>query len=76
LYISSPTDFINIEKSDEFKWLFYMDKPLSTPIEFYPNHFVEGRLGANHIFTILKRISERMNYPAENISFSLKNGIQ
>lgn len=72
LYKFSPTEFIKIEKSDEFKWLFDANKPLSNPLEFSNGHYVEGRLGANHIITILRRLAERINYPSENIQFSIK----
>jgi uncharacterized protein with ParB-like and HNH nuclease domain len=73
LYKFSPTEFIKIEKSNEFKWLFEIDKELPNAIEFVDGHFIEVGLSANHILRILKRISERMNYPAESIVFSLKN---
>lgn len=73
LYKFSPTEFIKIEKSDEFKWLFEIDKELLNAIEFVEGHFIEVGLSANHIIRILKRICERMNYPAESIIFSLKN---
>lgn len=73
LYNFSPTEFIKIEKSDEFKWLFEIDKELPNAIEFVEGHFIEVGLSANHIVRILKRICERMNYPAESIVFSLKN---
>jgi len=73
LYQFSPTEFINIEKSDEFKWLFEIDKSLPNAIEFYEGHFIEVGLSANHIIRILKRISERMDYSTEKIQFSLKN---
>jgi uncharacterized protein with ParB-like and HNH nuclease domain len=73
LYKFSPTEFIKIEKSDEFKWLFEIDKELPNAIEFVEGHFIEVGLSANHIVRILKRICERMNYPAESIVFSLKN---
>ncbi len=76
LYEFSPTEFINIEKSDEFKWLFDINKPLANPLEFYPNHFVEGRLGSNAIFNICRRIAEKMNYQLEDISFSIKNIVE
>jgi len=73
LYKFSPTEFIKIEKNDEFKWLFGIYKDLPNAIEFIEGHFIEVGLSANHIVRILKRICERMNYPAESIIFSLKN---
>jgi uncharacterized protein with ParB-like and HNH nuclease domain len=73
LYTFSPTEFIKIETSDEFKWLFEIDKKLSNALEFADGHFMEVGLSANHIIRILKRICERMNYPADSIVFSLKN---
>jgi hypothetical protein len=53
--------------------LFEVDKKLSNALEFADGHFMEVGLSANHIIRILKRICERMNYPAEGIIFSLKN---
>jgi uncharacterized protein with ParB-like and HNH nuclease domain len=73
LYKFSPTEFSNIEKSDEFKWLFEIDKTLPNALEFIEGHFIEVGLSSNHIVRILKRLCERMDYPAENIQFSLKN---
>lgn len=73
LYKFSPTEFIKVETSDEFKWLFEVDKKLPNALEFADGHFMEVGLSANHIIRILKRICERMNYPADSIVFSLKN---
>ncbi len=73
LYTFSPTEFIQIEKSNEFKRWFEINKELPNAIEFIEGHFIEVDLSANHIVRILKRICERMNYPAESIIFSLKN---
>ncbi|MFH1632313.1 MAG: DUF262 domain-containing protein [bacterium] len=73
LYKFSPTEFVNIEKSDEFKWLFELDKSLPNALEFIEGHFIEVGLSSNHIVRILKRLCERMNYSPENIQFSLKN---
>jgi len=73
LHDFSPTQFLEIQSSQEFKWYFDMEKPLRHPMEFMPDKFVEGNISANGVISFLSKICERMNYPAENISFSIKN---
>ncbi|HMS31940.1 MAG TPA: DUF262 domain-containing HNH endonuclease family protein [Candidatus Saccharibacteria bacterium] len=72
LYDFSPTQFQEIQKSEEFKWYFDINKPLRSPLEFSTSKFVEGGMSANSIVNFLGKISERINYPLENISFSIK----
>lgn len=72
LYNFSPTQFHEIQNSEEFKWYFNVDKPLRHPQEFFPNKFVEGNISANALISFLFKVCERLNYPAENISFSIK----
>ncbi len=72
LYDYSPTQFLEIQNSEEFKWNFNVEKPLRHPLEFTPNKFVEGNISANGIIFFLFKVCERMNYPAEKISFSIK----
>ena len=73
LHDFSPTQFSEIQNSQEFKWYFDVNKPLRSSLEFSPSKFVEGGMSANSIVSFLSKISERMNYPIENISFSIKN---
>ncbi len=73
LHDFSPTQFSDIQKSQEFKWYFDVNKPLRSSLEFSPLKFVEGGMSANSIVNFLSKISERINYPLENISFSIKN---
>lgn len=73
LHDFSPTQFLEIQNSQEFKWYFDKKKPLRHPIEFMPNKFVEGNISANGIITFLSKVCKRLNYPAENISFSIKD---
>jgi len=73
LHDFSPTQFLEIQNSQEFKWYFDNEKPLRHPMEFMPNKFVEGNISANGVIAFLSKICERLNYPAENISFSIKN---
>lgn len=72
LHDYSPTQFLEIQNSEEFKWNFNIEKPLRNPLEFIPNRFVEGNISANGIISFLSKVCERLNYPAENISFSIK----
>ncbi len=71
LYNFSPTQFTQIQHSPEFKWHFNLEKPLKSPIEFLPGKYVEGNLSANGVIWFLAEIAERINYPPENIRFSL-----
>tara|TARA_Y100000310_G_C20656364_1_gene802183 strand:+ start:129 stop:2171 length:2043 start_codon:yes stop_codon:yes gene_type:complete len=73
LHDFSPTQFTEIQHSQEFKWYFDNTKPLRHPMEFMPDKFVEGNISANGVIAFLSKICERINYPAENISFSIKN---
>lgn len=73
LYEFSPTQFGEIQNNSEFKWYFDVNKPLRSSLEFSPSKFVEGGMSANSIVKFLSKISERMNYPLENITFSIKN---
>jgi uncharacterized protein with ParB-like and HNH nuclease domain len=73
LHDFSPTQFLEIQSSQEFKWYFDVDKPLRHPMEFISDKFVEGNISANGVIAFLSKICEKMNYPAENISFSIKN---
>ncbi len=73
LHDFSPTQFLEMQNSHEFKWYFDNQKPLRHPLEFMPNKFVEGSISANGVIAFLSKICERLNYPAENISFSIKN---
>lgn len=73
LHDFSPTQFSEIQNSQEFKWYFDINKPLRSSLEFSPSKFVEGGMSANSIVNFLSKISERMNYPLEKISFSIKN---
>lgn len=73
LYNFSPTVFVSIENSEEFEWMFYKNKSKSNVLEFFDGHFIEAGLSSNHIVRILKRLCERINYPAEDIQFSLKS---
>jgi len=72
LYEFSPTQFSEIQNSQEFKWNFDMKKPLRHSLEFRQNNFVEGNISANGIVMFLLKICERLNYPAEKIQFSIK----
>jgi len=69
----SPTQFSEIQNSQELKWYFDTDRPLRNSLEFSPSKFVECGISANTIISFLKKLCDRINYPAENISFSLKN---
>jgi uncharacterized protein with ParB-like and HNH nuclease domain len=73
LYKFSPTEFGHIEKSNEFKWLFDIDKSSSGASEFIEGHYIKIYIGSNHIVRISNRLCERMNYSAEKIQFSIKN---
>lgn len=73
LYNFSPTEFIKVETSEEFKGLFGIDKTLPNALEFVEGHFMNVRFSANDSIKILKKICERMNYPADRVVFSLKN---
>jgi len=73
LHDYSPTQFAEIQNSIEFKWNFDVNKPLRFSLEFLPNKYVEGNISANGIIAFLSKLCERINYPAENISFSIKN---
>lgn len=73
LHNFSPTQFTEIQNSQEFKWYFDSSKPLRHSIEFIPDKFIEGNISANGVVVFLSKICERINYPAENISFSIKN---
>lgn len=73
LHDFSPTQFLGIQNSQEFKWHFDNEKPLRHPMEFMPNKFVEGNISANGVIAFLSKVCERLNYPAENISFSIKD---
>ena len=72
LYEFSPTEFSEIQKSREFGRYFDEEKPLRRPTEFMTGKFVEGNLSANSIIEFLAKLSERINYPSEEISFSIK----
>ncbi len=72
LYGLSPTEFIQVQKSQEFKTYFDINKPMISPVEFMPSNFIEGSLRANRIISFLSKICKKLNYPAENISFSIK----
>ncbi|MBI2146546.1 DUF262 domain-containing protein [Candidatus Woesearchaeota archaeon] len=73
LHNFSPTQFSEIQNSQEFRWYFDTKKPLRHPLEFMQDKFVEGNISANGVILFLSKICERINYPAENISFSIKN---
>lgn len=73
LYHFSPTQFKHIQQSQEFRWNFDPEKPLRRPAEFVKNNYVEGNISANGIITFLCKFCERMNYPPEKISFSVKH---
>ena len=70
----SPTQFSEVQNSGEFKWWFNTERPSSRPTEFIPGRFVEGNVSSTSIIGFLSKICERLNYPAENISFSIKTG--
>ena len=73
LYEFSPTEFSEIQKSQEFRRRYFgEEKSLRRPIEFIQGKFVEGNLSANNIIAFLSKVCERINYPAEKISFSIK----
>ena len=72
LHDFSPTQFFEIQNSQEFKRYFDNAKPLKHPMEFMSNKFVEGNISANGVISFLLKLCERLNYPAENISFSIK----
>jgi uncharacterized protein with ParB-like and HNH nuclease domain len=71
LYEYSPTRFKYIEKMSDFRWYFDVSKPLKSPIEFMPNKFIEGNVSANMVISTSLKLCEEMNYPPENISFSI-----
>jgi uncharacterized protein with ParB-like and HNH nuclease domain len=71
LYEYSPTQFKYIEKLSDFQWYFDINKPLRSPIEFMPNKFVEGNVSANMVIGTCLKLCEEINYPPENISFSV-----
>ena len=73
LYDFSPTQFSEIQNSQEFKKYFDIKKPLRSQVEFMPNKFVEGNVSANRMIDFLSKVCERINYPAEDISFSIKS---
>lgn len=73
LYHFSPTQFKHIQKSQEFRWNFNPEKPLRRPAEFVKNNYVESNISANGIIGFLGKLCERMNYPPEKISFSVKH---
>lgn len=72
LYEYSPTQFNEIRRREEFSWNFNMNKPLRVPIDIAENVQVEGNLSANGVVSFLSKLCERLNYPAEHISFSIK----
>ncbi|GAB4140412.1 MAG: DUF262 domain-containing protein [Patescibacteria group bacterium] len=73
LYDFSPTEFLKIEKSEEFKRDFSdTERELRNPAEFVLNHFVEANRSTNNIIWFLSKLCKKMNYPPENISFSIK----
>jgi len=72
LYEFSPTQFNKIQDSPEFKWYFDVHKPLRHSLEFSPNKFVEGNNSANYTVAFLSKLCDRLNYPIENIQFSIK----
>jgi len=71
-YNFSPTEFIEIQNGQEFKWYFDTSKPLRHPIEFAQGKFVEGNMSANSIIWFLKTFATRMNYEPDKITFSIK----
>ena len=73
LYDFSPTEFKHLQNSPEFRWNFDIEKPLRRATEFAENNYVEGNISANGTITFLGKLCERMNYPPEKISFSVKN---
>lgn len=73
LYHFSPTQFKHVQKSQEFRWNFDPEKPLRRPAEFVKNNYVESHISANGIIEFLGKLCERMNYPPEKISFSVKH---
>ena len=76
LHDSSPTQFSEIQNSQEFNRNFGPKKSLREPMPFKPNQFIEGNMSANGIIFLLTKICERMNYPAEDISFSIRNAVK
>lgn len=73
LYEFSPTEFIKIEKSNEYKYLFDINNDKYMHSKFAEGHFIIGHYSSNNIIKMLKKICEKLNYPAENISFSIKD---
>ncbi len=67
LHDFSPTQYSEIQNSEEFKWYFDGKKPLKDALESTPNKY----LSANGVVSFLSKVCERLNYPAENISFSI-----
>lgn len=73
LYNYSPTEFNEIQNNPNFEHYFGTDRKLRCPIEFMPDKFVEGNISANESIKFLSKLCEKINYPKENIQFSLKN---
>jgi hypothetical protein len=73
LHDLSPTQFTELQSAAEFRWYFDSKKPLRSPMEYLPDKFVEGNLSANGAIVFLSKLCEILNYPAEKISFSIKN---
>ncbi len=76
LHAFSPTQFVEIQSSQEFRNYFQDENSLKQPVKFLPNKYVEGSIEVNDIVSLLSKICERLNYPAENISFSIKDTIE
>lgn len=73
LYEYSPTQFKEMQINPEFQWYFNLNKPMRSKLEFRPNEFVEAAMSANSIISFLANVCESINYPPENIKFSIKN---
>ena len=73
LYEFSPTEFNQVRRSSELKRYFDKEKPLSEPLEFRPDIFVEGRLSTNNVISLLRKLCKYVDYNPENIQFSIKD---
>jgi uncharacterized protein with ParB-like and HNH nuclease domain len=71
LYEYSPTQFKHTQSLSDFQWYFDVNKPLKSPIEFLPNRYVEGNVSANTVVSVCLKLCEALNFPTDNISFSV-----